>query len=192
MQPDKLAEVVKAFDAEWASFDGALKAQAVSRQRDRQAVERKIANLVDVVSDGGASPALLAKLRELEAAQRALSETESPSPQAVPFSDAGGLAKRYALRIAELTQSLTEGDDPEALEVARSLIDQVVIHPCTDDDPAGIEFIVNLIDLLRAAGLGEAPTPGAPASHGSALALFVSSVKEGPGAEPLALGPVRH
>jgi DNA invertase Pin-like site-specific DNA recombinase len=188
MQPERLAAFVQAFHAEWESLDGELKAQAASRQRERQAVERKIANLVDIISDGGAGPAILAKLRDLEATQHALSEAPTPAPPSdVQFSDAGDLSERYAARIAELTQSLIDGDDPEELEVARSLIDQVVIHPCTDDDPTGIELIGNLIDLLRAAGLGGAPTPGAPASHDPALALFVSSVKEGPGAEPLAL-----
>jgi hypothetical protein len=37
-------------------------------------------------------------------------------------------------------------DDPEALESARSLIDQAIIHPMTDDHPTGIQVFSKLID----------------------------------------------
>ena len=54
-----------------------------------------------------------------------------------------------------MTTSMTNGDNPEELEIARNLIDQANIFPRTDGDPTGIAFIGNLIDLLKTAGLGE-------------------------------------
>ena len=187
MQPDLLAEFVAAFNEEWHHLAGELKAQATSRQRERVAVERKIANLVDAISDGRASPALLAKLTELEGTRAALGEADPEA--ALPATQFGpGMAETYAARITELTAALNRGDDPEGLEIARGLIDQVIIHPHGPGRDSGwIEFIGNLIELLKAAGLGDAPGKGKPAKHDPVLELFVSSVKEGPGAEPLAL-----
>ena len=188
MRPDLLTALAEAFNAEWQRLDGKLREQAVARQRERLAIERKISNLVDVVSDGRASPAILAKLQELEAAQSALQKAEPLARAPCDLARSGpDMATNYATRIAELTSSLIQGDDPEALEIARGLIDQVIIHPPSDDDPVGIEFIGNLIDLLKAAGLGGTPSRGQPDAPDPALELFVSSVKKNPGAEPLAL-----
>jgi site-specific DNA recombinase len=191
MQPDLLGAFLQAFDTEWERLDGELRVEATTRHRERQAVERKIANLVDVVSDGRGSPAILARLRELEVARQAQDELDAPEPMARAKMDrasAADMAKTYAGRIEELTASLSRGDDPEALEIARQLIDQVIIHPPTDDDPHGVTLVGNLIELIRAADPHE---PDLRCSHqpDQALELFVRSVKEGPGAEPLAFLP---
>ena len=188
MQPDLLTDFVESFNAEWQRLDGELKTQAATRHRERLALDRKIANLVNLISDGGASPAILAKLKELEANKQALGARELPLARSPQRSGNGTeMAACYTARLVELTTSFAQGDDPEALEIARSLIDQVIIHPMTDDHPTGIEFIGNLIDLLKAAGLGGPSAQGKSAAPDPVLALFVSSVKEGPGAEPLAL-----
>jgi hypothetical protein len=76
LRPALLADFVKAFKAECQRLDGDVRERAMSRQRERLAIDRKIANLVQVISAGGASPAILAKLKELEAAQRAHRERE--------------------------------------------------------------------------------------------------------------------
>jgi site-specific DNA recombinase len=96
-------------------------------------------------------------------------------------------AAAYGSRIKALTTALERGDDPNALELARTLIEKVVIHPPQgDDDPPGIELIGELMALLAAAGVeGAEPDERAPAPD-PVLGLFVSSVKAGPGAEPLA------
>jgi DNA invertase Pin-like site-specific DNA recombinase len=187
MRPDLLGAFVEAFNAEWQSLDCALRDKAAARQRDRAALDRKIANLVDVISNGSASPAILAKLAFLEAERSAAGQAEAEIHPAKPLVRTGlEHAKECAARIADLTASLSRGDDPMQLDVARRLIDQVIIHPVTEDDPEGIEFIGDLMDLLQAAGLGATPT-GCHVEPDPRLALFVSSIKEGPGAEPLAL-----
>ena len=69
----------------------------------RQAVDRKISNLVNVISDGRASSAILTKLKELEATQIALGELEAPAPAPSKENKSSvGMAARYAARIAEL------------------------------------------------------------------------------------------
>ena len=186
MQPDLLASFISAFNADWHKLVADIGARAVARQRERLAVERKIANLVDAVSDGRASPALLAKLSELEGVRAALGE--AGPPPALPATPLGvGVAATYAAHISELTQALNRGDDPGGLELARGLIDQVIIHPVEPgDDSGGIEFIGELIELLRAAGQGDTGGLCSPARQNPVLELFASSVKEDPGAEPLA------
>ncbi len=187
MQPDLLTDFVGSFNAEWQRLDGELKTQAATRHRERLALDRKIANLVNLISDGGASPAILAKLKELEANRQDLGASKLPLARTPQRSGNGSeMAACYTARLGELTTSLAQGDDPEALEFARNLIDQVIIHPMSDDHPTGIEFIGNPIDLLKAAGLGGPPAQGKSAAPDPVLELFVSSVKEGTGAEPLA------
>ena len=90
--------------------------------------------------------------------------------------------------MARLKATLAEGDDPEALESARALIEKVIIHPPeTEDDPPGIELVGDLMGLLQAAGATDAQPLENSGKAKSVLALFVSSVKAGPGAEPLAV-----
>ncbi len=194
MQPDLLGTFMTAFDAEWERLDGELRVEAATRQRERQAVERRIASLVDVVSDGRGSPAILAKLRELEATRHAQGDVDAPKPASgarAPRASTVDMAATYAARIEELTASLSRGDDPEALEIARQLIDQVIVHPLTDGDPHGITLIGNLIDLLKAAGPRQRSErkPFQPADP--ALGLFVNSVKrvQGQSLWPLPVAP---
>jgi site-specific DNA recombinase len=186
MQPDLLAEFMAAYHEEYHRLANEMKAQASTRQRERAALDRKISNLVDAIGDGRSSPAILAKLSELEA-QRA--RTGNDSASAVPQAPAlcPSSAQPYAAKIQELREALLRGDEPEALEAARRLIDKVTIYPPTDDDdPPRIELVGDLMALLQAAGVAS----GGPEVEGDpVLASFVSSVKEGPGAEPLALLP---
>jgi hypothetical protein len=186
MQPELLAQFITEFNKEWERLAGELKMQAATRQRERTSIDRKIANLVDAISEGRSSAAIFAKLHELEAARGQVGDVEpEPGPPCGKFGPE--LAERYAATIRKLTTVLIEGDDPEGIQSARSLIDQVVIHPKPDGGgPGGIEFIGNLLELLKAAGLGEPSGGGKAALATPVLELYVSSVKEGPGAKPLA------
>ena len=186
MRPELLATFVAAFNKEWETLESELHSQAAGRRREQAALDRKIGNLVDVVSAGRATPAILSRLEELEAQRAAVRTVPTPDAVRPDTADAGEMATTYADRIADLTAALSRNTDPEALELARRLIDQVIVHPGTDTAPNGIEFIGNLIDLLAAAGLGSPGRPKKDYKPESVLALFVSSVKEGPGAEPLA------
>ena len=60
-------EFIAAFNHEWRRLAGEAKARAAGHQRERVALDRKIANLIEAISDGRSSPAIIAKLAELEA-----------------------------------------------------------------------------------------------------------------------------
>ena len=186
MRPDALAEFVTTFNAEWERVAAEAKAAAHGRQRDQAALDRKIANLVDAISDGRSSPAILARLHHLEA-QRSEPAAAVADPGPKPSFNAS-FSDIYARRIAELTEAVRQGTDPADLELARALIDQVIVHPpSTDGDPPGVELIGNLLELLRASGLDESDRLGATGPISPVLDSFVRSVKVDPGAEPLAL-----
>ncbi len=186
MQPELVAEFIKAFNAELHRLTSELRVQAASTQRERSALERKIANLVDAISDGRTSPAILAKLSELESQRAKLVDvpTLPPVPSAALHT---GIADIYRANVANLAALLSAGDHPEALEAARTLIEKVIIHPPdTGDDPPGVELVGELMSLLKAAGIGQAGVGDDLLSQDPVLGLFVSSIKAGPGAEPLA------
>jgi aminobutyraldehyde dehydrogenase len=184
MQPELLADFVATFNAEWERLATDFKAQASVRQRERGALDRKIANLVEAISDGRSSPAILDKLRQLEQARAGLHEPASPLAPPRQLTDPH-LSSVYVSRIENLRVALQKGDDPESFEIARGLIDAVIIHPAeTDGDPPGVELVGDLMALMQEAGVG-APVPNVRSPDPDpVLALFVSSVKKCPGAEP--------
>jgi hypothetical protein len=187
MQPGLVAEFVTAFNLRLEQATAELRAQAASSQRERTALDRKIANLVDAISEGRSSAAIMAKLGELEA-QRDLLTEAATQPVALPPALHPGIADMYAAHVGKLIAELANGSDAEALQAARPLIDKVIIHPPqTDGDPPGVELIGDLIGLLKAAGLGQRDAGEAQSSADPVLDLFASSIKAGPGAEPLAL-----
>jgi hypothetical protein len=67
MQPELVAEFVAEFRREWQRLLVESKARAGIDLRERAALDRKIANLPDAIFDGRTSPAVMARLAELEA-----------------------------------------------------------------------------------------------------------------------------
>jgi DNA invertase Pin-like site-specific DNA recombinase len=186
MRPAFVAEFVAAYNEELKRSAVTEKAQATSRQRERTALDRKIANLIDAISDGRSSPAILAKLVELEA-QRDLLGPPTDEGRSRAAALHPGIADSYAANVESLKAALAAGDDPEALETARALVDKVIIHPPeTETDPPGIELVGELTALFQLACAPEPQATEKAQKPDQVLALFVSSVKADPGAEPLA------
>ena len=184
MQPDLLAEFITAFNQEWRRLAGEVRSQAVAQQREKAALDRKIANLVEAVSDGRSSPSIMAKLADLEAQKTRLGDVPTPPTEPAPALHPG-ISQVYAAKVRNLAHALEKGENPEALEAARSLIDKVILHPPeTDDDPPGVELIGELTALLKAGGVGDNQMGSQSAVPDPVLGLFVSSVKAGSRAEP--------
>jgi hypothetical protein len=96
------------------------------------------------------------------------------------------MAAVYRAKLAHLTTALAGPDHTEARKAARALINKVIVTPPTDpEDPSGIELLGNFPNLLQAAGLA-ATTSEETKTAAAVLDLMQSSVKEGPGAWPLA------
>jgi len=186
MRDELLAAFMAAFVDEWEKIAAKFRDGAMTRDRERSAVQRRISNLVEAISDGRASPSIVAKLSELEA-QLAQLQTEDTIPASYPFPASEHIAEAYRQKIGGLKAALADGSDPEALEAARAMIDKVLIWPPeTDGDPPGIELVGELLAMLQA-GVGGSTVRGAAARPDPAFAAAVSSVKDGTGAKPLAL-----
>ena len=183
MRPDLVEEFISTFNDEWKRLAASLKTQIGVNQRERAALERKIAYLVDAISDGRASRSISGRLQELEI-QLASLPADAALPGRPPPALHPGIAKQYRARVTSLRAALAHGDQPAALEAARSLIDKVIVSPPEiDGDPPGIELVGELMAMLQAAGMGAANLLGAGPPD-PVLALFVSSVKKDPGAKP--------
>ena len=184
MDPGRVAEFVATFHAEWNRLAAEARAQVNVEQRERAALDRKIANLVDAISEGRSSQALRAKLTELEGQRAKLGEAPEPALSPAPLLQPS-IASTYAAKVADLRSALAVGANPEAMEAARALIERVVVHPPEiDDDPPRIELIGELMALLTTAGLGANDNRAGASRPDPVLELFVSSVKAAPGAKP--------
>ncbi len=130
-------------------------------------------------------PSLLQRIDTLEAELAPIPTEAAVARQtAPPLSPA--IAEAYRRKITDMQIALTNGTDPEALETARQLIDRIIITPPEiDGDPSNIELVGDLKAMLTTANL---PKPKeSRQTDTSALDRFISSVKEAPGAAPLAL-----
>ena len=185
MRDELLAAFMAAFVDEWEKIAAKFRDGAMTRDRERSAVQRRISNLVEAISDGRASPSIVAKLSELEA-QLAQLQTEDTIPASYPLPASEQIAEAYRQKIGGLKAALADGSDPEALDTARAMIDKVLIWPPeTDGDPPGIELVGELLAMLQA-GVAGSTVRGAAARPDPAFAAAVSSVKDGTGATPLA------
>ena len=181
MQPDALREFIRTFNAEWKRLGAELANTAEAGRRELATLSRKIANLVEAISDGDRSPSLRAKLAELEARRDRLAAETTAAPAQLPTLHPA-IGEVYRAKVAGLRDALGRGDDREAFEAARALIDHVIVSPPEDDgDPPRIELVGHLVEVLRAGVAAGAAQDGLKAA-GPVLNAFTSSVKAGQGA----------
>lgn len=179
MPPDLLAEFVRAFTAEWNRLTREQGAAALRQQRELQAVERKLDNLIEAIANGLKGTGLQQKLDELEAQRSALTAALAEAPPPTPALHPN-LGEVYRRKVANLEAALARGQDPEALEAARALIERVVIHPPSQpDDAPSIELAGDLASLLAVAGAGPTSAAGANTSR-AVLAAFTGSAQAQP------------
>ena len=183
MAPDCVAKFVEDTTAEWNRSQAEAATTTSARQREYEAVQRKLSALIDAIADGIRAPGLQQKLDELEARKRALEAdlrtTPAPAPRIHP-----NLSEVYRFKVSNLAQALQEpGDGTAALEAVRSLIERVVLHERADNKGLEIE-LVGAIAAMVSLSLGKALTP-MPANDRDPFARSVKVVA-GAGFEPAA------
>lgn len=109
-------------------------------------LNRQIANIVDTVAAGRASPALLDRLEKLETEKNHLDQDlAGPAPEPVRFHP--NVVDIYVSKVNGLREALNEvGAREEAAEILRGLIDEIRLHPI--DGQLQIELIGDLATLL--------------------------------------------
>jgi hypothetical protein len=133
-------------------------------------VQRKLNGLVEAIADGLRAPDLQRRLDELVSCraeiQRMMSTAPSPAPRLHP-----ALADTYRQKVADLQTVLHGPSGVEALEVARDLIDRVVLHPAA----AGVGFEIELVGAI--ASMMDLALDGGAKRSWSDRSLFLRSVK---------------
>ena len=147
-------ELTKTFVREYTREVNRLRAEATAthdgtRQR-LTTLNRQIANIVDTVAVGRASPALLDRLEKLETEKDHLErDLAGPAPEPVRFHP--NVADLYVSKVNGLREALNEdGPREEAAEILRSLVDEIRLHSI--DGELKIELIGDLATLLFFAG----------------------------------------
>lgn len=176
MQPDKVAEFVAAFTAEWNRLVAEAGAGLAGKQRELEGVRRKLAGLIDAIADGLRAPGLQGKLDELEARRAALeAEIAGGAVRELPRLHPN-LAEVYRERVERLRETLAKDRSPEVVEAVRALIERVEVHPpeAGGREPR-IELVGHLAALLRAAGVGAGRNATSPPAVADGLDAFCCS-----------------
>ena len=175
MQPEHVATFIAEFTAEWNRLQAEASALNTAGRRELDVVQRKLDGLIDALADGFRALGLQERLDELGARkaelERALTTAPMPAPRLHPR-----LADVYRQKVESLGAALEGPEATEALEVVRSLIERVVLHPAPDGQ-RGFEIeligeIGAMVSLGRDEGEGSRRR-GPLANHD----LFQSSMK---------------
>ncbi|MEI6158209.1 MAG: recombinase family protein [Roseococcus sp.] len=138
MMDPELAKVFAAeFTREWNQIAAESGASHTRLQRDLEANQRQLDNLVDAISNGLRSPSLQAKLAGLESErsrlEHALAGSKPTSIRLMP-----NIGATYRKTLAQLRDALSSSHHPETIGAARQLISRVVISPAPDGKPPGV------------------------------------------------------
>ncbi|MDB5416471.1 MAG: recombinase family protein [Rubritepida sp.] len=153
MDPELAATFAEEFTSEWKRLEGQQHVVEAQLKRELDAAERKLANLLDAIADGLRSPGLQAKLSAAEAEQQRLRAAMSMA-KPMPVRLLPNIGAAYRQTLARLREALAAGDNPSALETARSLIECVVIHPAATGMRPDITVEGHLAHMLTAAQPG--------------------------------------
>jgi site-specific DNA recombinase len=172
MQPDQVAVFVAEFTAEWNRLSAKAGAGRAGKQRDLEAVRRKMAGLVEAIADGMRGPAVQGRLDELEGRARVL-EADLASVAAADLPRLHpNLTEVYRERVQRLTEALGQERGPEVVEAN---------PPAEAGAGPRIELVGHLASLLRAAGAGRAGNAKSPPAGADGLEVFLRSELVGAG-----------
>ncbi len=184
MAPDLVSEFVRAFNEEINRGRRDRDRRREALVREQKDLERRIDNLLDAVASGDLrGPTVQAKLEAFEERKRQVAE-ECAGIQDEPVRFHPNLADAYRRKVASLQTLLREeATRSEAVEIVRSLIDQVIFRP-TVEGRLDVELVGDLprMILLAQDEDADAARPGAVREE------FARSVKvvAGAGFEPAA------
>jgi len=174
MAPDLVAEFTAAYHEEVNRQRAGLAGDRNRQQQELTGIERRIASLVDSIADGLDSPAIRARLAELESRKAALAAEvvkEAPTPVRLHPN----LSELYRQKVADLHLALADPQiGSEALSLLRSLIERIVVRPLPE---GGFELeIVGAIAAM--VGLGQSGADNKKAAQRAAVsAVDECSVK---------------
>ncbi len=132
LSPKLVGAFVEAYQAEIAEDRLKLERQAAAGRHELEDVTRRLAGVVDAMERGGWSPALQARLAELEARKARIEAALPAQPQAAApvVLHPAATAETYRAKVADLVTALTDPEaQAEAGEALRALIDHIQMVP---------------------------------------------------------------
>jgi DNA invertase Pin-like site-specific DNA recombinase len=185
MQPEPAEAFAKEFARCWAERQKQTSGDTNQQSRDLKTVEKRIGHLIDALAEGIRMPDIQARLAELERRRSELNAEISTSTTVAPVIPPD-LASVYQDKLAHLRLALTGPDNSAALEIARGLVEKIIINPPTSPgEPPDVEMIGDLANLLKAGGFEPKPSEK-QAVLAQVSNMLESSVKGELRARPLA------
>jgi hypothetical protein len=127
--PDLVAEFIDEFHREVNRQHHGAELKRTAAQSELATVSRKLDGLIDAIADGLRGAGLQQRLDEL-AMRKAELEARLAGPAPPPLRLHPNLAQLYRERVADLHHALADPEHhAEALELIRSLIARVELHP---------------------------------------------------------------
>jgi DNA invertase Pin-like site-specific DNA recombinase len=163
LAPELVAVFIAELEREIAEQHRRASARAKEHRARLQACTRQIDNIVAAVAGGRSSPALLAKLSTLEA-EKARMENEAIG-EATPILRLPVAGSAIYRRKVEALEAALRDETirPEAMEILRALIDNVVVTPAADGT-LRVELHGEMAALLMTAASSSAPDAARPPS----------------------------
>ena len=172
MAPDLVSEFVRSFNDEVNRSRRDRDQRRQSLQREGKDLDRRIDTLLEAFASGSLTgPSVQTKLRALENRQREVA-SELAGLAADPVRLHPNLATVYRQKVAHLQDLLANKDtQTEAVQVLRSLVDQVVLQP--KDGALEVELIGDIAKMVLVAQQNLNNSPPSRAVHDE----FARSVK---------------
>ncbi|WP_170595723.1 recombinase family protein [Ruegeria arenilitoris] len=179
LHPDLIAEFAKAYQEEYNRLAGSIQQERINATRDLAQVERKIAHLIDAISDGMFHASMKDKLTALEARKAELEALIAAASDEPPVLLHPGLSDVYREQVANLTTALRDpSSQAQATSIIRSLLSEIRLVP--EDGTYALELVGELAGLLALrAPQNEQSRPEAACSR-----LCSTQVVAGAGFEP--------
>ncbi|WP_282154276.1 zinc ribbon domain-containing protein [Ruegeria atlantica] len=147
LHPDLIAEFTKAYQEEYNRLAGSIQQERSNTTRDLARIERKIAHLIDAISDGMFHTSMKEKLTALEARKSKLQDTINSASDEPPVLLHPGLSDVYREQVANLTTALHDpSSQAEATSIIRGLLSEIRLIP--DYGTYTIELVGELAGLL--------------------------------------------
>ena len=128
MEPALFEEFTREFIAEVNRIRSEASSARIAMRRELERVDRQIKRLVDAILDGADATSINAKLKALEVEQARLKSELALSSDEQPLLHPN-LASIYRARVEVLSDLIRSDTDREAIELLRSIIEEVRVSP---------------------------------------------------------------
>jgi site-specific DNA recombinase len=164
LAPDAVAEFLREYQAEQKRLRAAASRQRREAEKRLGAQDRQIANIIDAIADGVATPGMKTKLIEIEREKEILiaeMEAFALADNVVTLHPAA--VEAYRRKVGELQSALKsdERDRWEAMDIVRSLVTSIDIVPLVGRGQVELRVCGALAELLNLPSRDPGQTPDA-------------------------------